>query len=615
MGLFRRGRRVRSSSQTAALNQDGQQLWRGPLAPSWPAADQYTRGQGSNGHYGGNNGHYSNGRYNGQPIAPPPDCAARVLDGVWPRVLQNPAPEIAQLARYLSDDLQKIVDRTNADLAKLAAATDMSPQERYETEERFIRVAHSMATLRAESTVRQLGGRSLLGSVGTPQLTDRRGPRPAPQDVNETTQVVSPEMIREALAMSRESMARSAEQTGVMPVFRATSPADSETTQVFARHRVPEPAEAPAADATDAPVVITDAVEPMDTSTRPPWHLGGVPRDEPPAPPAGRANVGAQEPIGAPSPLYEDGVPGREEPVNRLRHFNVGDTTEPVSSSHPPGQADLRGGDRWLPPAPADGPSKRYGSQGATPAPGADWTEETPAPRGQPFGAPVPPVNRGDAPAVPARPAPAVGGARLELEQPVTLAQLVGALARQQPALVWLVALRSDDSTVAITDLFSGWIPAGVVLPRGVSVLAPEVRSGAMSEWPGTVRDSARYVPGRRIEGRALGSAGQEAFAVVEVDAGLGERLLEATAEDMSVPQIAHDLVQAVVAGTGVVPGELDVLRVHLETATQGLIDAYPDVNADEAQSCMLMAAAEALASGQDKLAAYHFAWYAAVRR
>lgn len=230
-----------------------------------------------------------------------------------------------------------------------------------------------------------------------------------------------------------------------------------------------------------------------------------------------------------------------------------------------------------------------------------------PMPTGRPA-EPTPPVR--PIRPVPTPPPPPV--VAIEQGRQARLQQIVGSLARQSPALRWLVGQRADGTVVAATDVLSGWIPPGVVLSSGVTVLEPQRRSGSLTEWIEPVVLKASYGPGDRIEGRA-GTALQldeAAFAVVDVGEDLGWRLAEESRLREDLPRIAHTLAKAGASGTGVTEGELDVLRVHLETAIQMLLVGYPDVNEQRAASCMLLGACEAMAAGQMVLAAYHFGWY-----
>jgi hypothetical protein len=188
----------------------------------------------------------------------------------------------------------------------------------------------------------------------------------------------------------------------------------------------------------------------------------------------------------------------------------------------------------------------------------------------------------------------------------------MSSLARQEPALNWLVAQCGDGVAVVVTDVASGWIPPGVVLPAGVRVLEPQRRSGCLDDWVSGVVRSARYKPGDRICGNGLSArvVSEEPFAVIDVDGDLGRRLSDAAGVVEGVPRIAHTLVKASVAGAGVSEAEMDVLRVHVQMAVQELLAGYPDVKEQMVVACALLGAAEAMAAGQSVLAAYHMAWY-----
>ena len=71
-----------------------------------------------------------------------------------------------------------------------------------------------------------------------------------------------------------------------------------------------------------------------------------------------------------------------------------------------------------------------------------------------------------------------------------------------------------------------------------------------------------------------------------------------------------HTLAKAGAARTGVVDAEVDVLRVHSDTARYQLLAQYPDVDPALLSNCLLLAATEAIATGDDLSANYHFAWF-----
>lgn len=449
---------------------------------------------------------------------PPPgrvsDCTALVLDGVWPYELAQPRDETAQIAHYLDRDLREIVERTNEQLASLVQL-NLAPAEHRAAEERFIRVAKAMAVLRAESTVRQLGGRSILGTPGMPTLTSPPVQPGGPERENEIITEVSAEVI----------------DTTTVARAREGEPGHA---QMPARHyRAEDPAVT--LDGRGRGIVVDQGSDPLGRhrgpNTAPSGSVGGD-----------RSGARAFEPS-----------PTDYVAPERLAHNGVGDQ----HGSRPPGHG-----------------------QGSV--------------NGHPLST-----------RMPAQP--------MALEPAVSLQQMVGSLARQQPGVQWLVAERGDGSVVAVCDVLSGWIPAGIVLPVGVTVLTPEKRSGPMEDWVGPVTRSARYGPGNRIERRSrVAVAGDEAFSVVDVDDELGVRIGEATNRP-GLPRITHTVARAADGGGGVLAAELDVLNVHMETALQMVLGEYPGVNADEVVSCMLMGAAAAIAERRVRLAAYHFGWYEAI--
>lgn len=192
------------------------------------------------------------------------------------------------------------------------------------------------------------------------------------------------------------------------------------------------------------------------------------------------------------------------------------------------------------------------------------------------------------------------------------LQAVVGSLARQQPALAWLAGYRPDGALVVMTDVASGWIPPGIVVPAGAVTLGPAQRSGPMDGWDG-LESVLRYRPGDRIEGRAaIGKPSEEPFAVVEVE-DLAARLTQAAGQSTTLPPLAYELAAAYAAGSEVLDAEQDVLAVHVETAVQSMLVEYPRVNEAAATSCMLLAAAQALVAGRLALAGYHYGWYEAM--
>lgn len=194
------------------------------------------------------------------------------------------------------------------------------------------------------------------------------------------------------------------------------------------------------------------------------------------------------------------------------------------------------------------------------------------------------------------------------------LERLLEFVARQEPGLRWSIGERGDGTTLLVTDLAHGWIPPGVTLPARVELLAPARRRGRISELLGDVVRSATYHPGDpfvpgRVEAPATSA---EARELPRVD-DLGWKLVEATHWRDGLPRMVHTLAKAGAARTGVLDAEVDVLRVLSDTARYQLMAQYPDVDSALLSNCLLLAATEAIAVGDELAANYHFAWFEAL--
>lgn len=183
---------------------------------------------------------------------------------------------------------------------------------------------------------------------------------------------------------------------------------------------------------------------------------------------------------------------------------------------------------------------------------------------------------------------------------------------RQEPRLHWAVGDHADGTTVLATDLAHGWIPSGITLPAGVRLLEPERRTGSASALIGTTTRVVAYAPGdslrRSVDFAATKSSLQP--RVLPPVGSLETMLSGAILARDGLPRIVRRLAEAAAAGARIIDQEVDVLRVHLDTARYQLLVQHPGVNPALLLNCLLLAATEALASGDSISANYHFAWY-----
>jgi hypothetical protein len=190
------------------------------------------------------------------------------------------------------------------------------------------------------------------------------------------------------------------------------------------------------------------------------------------------------------------------------------------------------------------------------------------------------------------------------------LRRLVAFVARQEPRLNWAAGDYEDGTTVLVTDLAHGWVPAGIKLPAGVRLLEPGRRTGRASALIGDAPRAATYTPGDALGWSIDFAATQPSVQPRELPTvdDLGWQLIQATHWRDGVPRIVHTLAKA--AATGVVDDEVDLLRVHLDTARYRLLDQYPDVDPALLLNCLLMAATEGIVTGDLISANYHFSWF-----
>src|SRR5437868_1066297 len=90
----------------------------------------------------------------------------------------------------------------------------------------------------------------------------------------------------------------------------------------------------------------------------------------------------------------------------------------------------------------------------------------------------------------------------------------------------------------------------------------------------------------------------------------LGCELSQATHWRDGLPRMVHTLARAAAAGTGVAEEEIDLLRVHRDTARYQLLIQYPHVDNALLLNCLLLAATEGAVTGDSIAANYHLAWF-----
>ncbi|WP_442932184.1 DUF5632 domain-containing protein [Mycobacterium sp. 050134] len=183
---------------------------------------------------------------------------------------------------------------------------------------------------------------------------------------------------------------------------------------------------------------------------------------------------------------------------------------------------------------------------------------------------------------------------------------------RQEPRLNWAVGERADGTTVVATDLAHGWIPPGISLPAGVRLVEPGRRGGKAPEMIGETTRVARYVPGdslRRSAGPPALEASLQPRELPEIDC-LGGALRTATRRREGLPRIAYAMASTVAAGTRIADQEVDVLRVHLDTARYQLLAQSPHADPALLLNCLLLAATEAFVVGDLTSANYHLQWF-----
>lgn len=215
-------------------------------------------------------------------------------------------------------------------------------------------------------------------------------------------------------------------------------------------------------------------------------------------------------------------------------------------------------------------------------------------------GAPKPPVT--PAPHVP--PDTGAAGERLR--------RLLAFVAQQEPQLNWAVGARADGTTVLVTDLAHGWIPPSIRLPAGVRLLAPERRTGNVSQMLGITTRIATYAPGDALNWSAEFAATESSVQPRELPAveDLGWELGRATHWRDGIPREVHTLAKAASAGTDAAEHDVGVLRVHRDAAHQQLLAQYPKADPAHLLNCLLLSATDGMIAGDSVSANYHMSWF-----
>lgn len=530
----------------------------------------------------------------------PIDCTPWVTGGLWPAELSTVTAETATLAEYLKADLQRIASGAN-DQLKMLKRAGMTDPARQAAEARIIEEARGRAVRRVESTIRYLRTVQSGAQPPAPAPPALEGPGadlertqvlPAVREVDDVAEPPQPPPRWRRRPI--EPVVPDEPDEPVEPVEPEAG--EPETTQAE------EPAAAPDVshlEETQVIPVVSDAEPVVET----PVDREPEPVEEPVA--TGRHHAAVDEPAAGDGPApAPEAAPEGDEPADVADASQLEETQviPVVTDAEPPFEAPA---DRA--PAPVEEPVEPVES-GRHHAPAEEPAEDT---RDEPAA-----VSQ----EAPIEAAEAVVAAPTAVEKPATptgfdsgrLNRLLEFVVRQEPRLSWAIGDRADGTTVLVTDLAHGWIPSGISLPAGVRLLEPERRGGRVAALIGDTARVVTYVPGdslRRSADFAATRSSVEPRQLPAID-DLARALSQVTRAHAELPKIVTRLADAAAAGTFVVDQEVDVLRVHLDTARYQLLIQYPNVNPGLLLKCMLMAATEGIASGDTVSANYHLAWY-----
>jgi hypothetical protein len=538
----------------------------------------------------------------------PIDCTPWVTGGLWPAELSTVTAETATLAEHLKADLQRIAHAANDEL-KLLKRAGMAEPSRQAAEARVIEEARARAVRRVESTIRYLhtvqsGGRSPAPSPPRPQASN--------PDLDKTQ--VLPAVRADKAAPEAPAPGRPEPTPPARRWRRRESAFEPDPGSDSSPAAGREPAEVSHLDETQViPVIRAEPVlpSPPEPAPEPASDQADSGRHHAVVEPSTERN----EPEAASEPAAPADVAAEVAPLDETQVIPV--ITQPEPEPEPVPEVPVR---RAPEPAPDQADSGRHHAIVDEPVTARAEPEVS---RQEVAAAVTPDAAAEPAAAEPASAEPetaAFAAIRPPDEKPLPpkrfddqrLNRLLEFVVRQEPRLNWAIGDRADGTTILVTDLAHGWIPSGISLPAGVRLLEPERRSGRVAALIGETARVVTYTPGdslRRSADFAATRSSVEPRALPVID-DLANVLSAAIRGRDDLPKIVPRLAQAAAAGTVVVDQEVDVLRVHLDTARYQLLVQYPNVNPALLLKCLLMAATEGIASGDSVSANYHLAWY-----
>ena len=542
----------------------------------------------------------------------PVDCTPWVTGGLWPAELSTVTAETAPLVKYLRADLQRIVNSANEEL-KSIRRSGLAEPERQAEEARVIEGARAFAVRRVESSVRHL--RKL-----TPQLRPQYRPVNGAEETEKTRRFrVAPRVQTDANGSTDssaqplpESPERDRRDDAVVdqPDSRAEPVEAAEQATPAAQPELAEPDRWEPAAEPEPEVAQPDRWEPA--------HAFESDDTEVLARPELAERELAEPNRWEPEPEPEVVQPDRWEPAHAFESDDTEVLARPELAEpefaepnrwEPEPEPEVVQPDRWEPAHAFESDDTEVLAEIATVlaeiAPLAEPSVQQPPRQPSAVRHPDPPAD--DA-ATTRNPAPLVDP-EADRER---LERLLKFVARQEPGLRWAIGNREDGTTLLVTDLAHGWIPPGITLPAEIRLLEPGQRSGNAAALLGRTTLSATYAPSDPLGWATdydLTNTSSQPRELPAVD-DLGWLVGEATHWRDGLPRIVHTLAKAGAAGTGVVEAEIDLLRVYLDTTRYQLLAQYPDVDPGALLNCLLLAAAEGIATGNTVNANYHFAWF-----